>query len=340
MRLIPEARRPQTDIGMRYRSDDWIRNILSIPRSYLLRRIKSHLLFDQIVCILTLLARKKLGWTWLSIPLLGHNLLGSFLGLLIVFRTNSGYARFADGRSYWAKVSSTCRCLALESVSHMRPYAPKASEEFERLLLAFPDVLAYTCLAGNKKARLPPFEWELLYGKEVVSDSDHVLLDPCTVILHKMHKCLYNASYEHTSDKRLFDLHLVSMGEEVNHLSDALSGCLKIIDTPVPLSYSRHTSRFLTIWCGILPLAIAPDLGWLAVPLMMTVSWLLYGLEEIGHLIEQPFVPVTDKPSYLISDDVMDDDRASKTQPFDIGLPICSVAEKVRVEVEKILKMK
>mmetsp|Transcript_9429 Transcript_9429/g.21269 ORF Transcript_9429/g.21269 Transcript_9429/m.21269 type:complete len:412 (-) Transcript_9429:229-1464(-) len=347
-RIVPQARRPQTDVGMRYRSDDWIRNLLSIPRSYLLRRIKSHLLFDQLVCICTLLARKKLGWKWLSIPLLGHQLLGGFLGLLIVFRTNSGYSRFVDARGYWAHVSSTCRCLALESVSHLRPYAPKSAEEFERLLVAFPDVLAYTCLAGNKKARLPPFEWELLYGKAEVSDSedngqeaitDELLLDPCTVILHKMHKCLYDASYEFQSEKRLFDMHLVSMGEEVNHLSDAVSGCEKIVDTPVPLSYSRHTSRFLTIWCGILPLAIAPDLGWLAVPLMGTVSWLLYGLEEIGHLIEQPFVPVTEKPSYLISDDVMDDDRASKTQPYDIGLPICSVAEKVRKEVEKILRI-
>ena len=27
--------------------------------------------------------------------------------------------------------------------------------------------------------------------------------------------------------------------------------CESLLTTPVPLSYSRHTSRFLTIWCGI-----------------------------------------------------------------------------------------
>lgn len=386
-RLVPHARRPIVEAGIRYRSDDWMMNVLSIPRSYLLmRRIKSHLLFDQLVCLLTLLARKKLGWTRLAIPIYGHELLGSFLGLLLVFRTNSAYSRFAEARGYWADVSTKCRCLALESVSHLRPYAPKSAEKFERLLLAFPDVLAYTCLAGNTKARLPPFEWDLLYGEVEVSQQndvvvaadssasgeddngsvraitttteggggtttaattmteivDELVIDPSTLVLHKLHRCLYEAQYELRStrpEKTLFNLHLSTMGTQVNQLSEALSGCEKIVDTPVPLSYSRHASRFLTLWCGFLPLAIVPRFGWLSVPLMGTVSWLLYGLEEIGHLIEQPFVPVTDKPSYLISDDVVDDDRASMTQPYDIGLPICSVAEKIRTEVEKIISI-
>ncbi|KAL7534744.1 hypothetical protein ACHAXR_007063, partial [Thalassiosira sp. AJA248-18] len=341
-RLVPQApRRPTDGSSMRYRSDDWVANILSIPRSYLIRRIKSHLLFDQFVCFFTLFVRIKLGWN-LSLPMVGHNILGGFLGLLLVFRTNSAYARFVDARGYWAKVSATCRSLALESVSHLRPYAPESAKKFEQLLLAFPDVLAYTCLAGNKKARLPPFEWELLYGDVDVPNialagevngqetsgtedvDDEVVIDPATLILHKMHQALYEAKYELKEEKFLFDLHLSMIGAEVNHLSDALSGCEKIVDTPVPLSYSRHTSRFLTLWCGFLPLAIAPQLGLLSAPLMGIVGWLMYGLEEIGHLIEQPFVPVTEKPSYLISDDVIDDDRASKTLPYDIGLPICS----------------
>lgn len=357
-RLVPQARRPSTEGGLRYRSDDWIVNVLSIPRSYLLRRIKFHLLFDQMMCILVMVLRNRFGWKRLTIPILGHELLGSFLGLLLVFRTNSAYQRFQEARDYWTQVSTLCRTLALESVSHIRPYAPNSAERFEQLLLAFPDILAYTCLAGNTKARLPPFEWKLLYGEVELTNTekpqiivpqetvgateivDELVIDPATVILHKMHRVLYEASCEYkTSQKQLFNLHLHSMGDKVNALSDALSGCEKIVGTPVPLSYSRHTSRFLTLWCSFLPFSIVPIYGWVSLPFMAAASWLLYGLEEIGHLIEQPFVPVTDKPSYLISDDVIDDDRASKTQPYDIGLPICSVAEKVRMEVEKIISI-
>ena len=64
-------------------------------------------------------------------------------------------------------------------------------------------------------------------------------------------------------------------------------------------------------------------------------------------MIEQPFVPVTERPTYLISDEEddgsrlkkIDDDRASKTMPYDIGLPVCSVAERIRLEVEKIISL-
>jgi hypothetical protein len=35
----------------------------------------------------------------------------------------------------------------------------------ERLLVAFPDVLVYTCLRSVRKALLPLEEWELFYGE-------------------------------------------------------------------------------------------------------------------------------------------------------------------------------
>ena len=299
-----------------------------------------------------------------SIPLLGHTLLGSFLGLLLAFRTNSAYDRFWDARGYWSKTAAICRSLAIGCVWHLRPHAPKAIAKLEKLLVAFPDVLAYTCLLGVRKARLPLEEWELLYGEQEnkegktngakvnggasnteEKEAKMIALDPATVILHKMNQCLHEASYETKNPPTIFNFYLSTMGGEISQLSDALSGCEKIVQTPVPLSYSRHTSRFLTMWCGFLPFAIVKDLGWLSMPVMGIISWLLYGLEEIGHLIEQPFVPVTDRPTYLIEDtedegQQNEDDRAANTMPYDIGLPVCSVAERIRSEVENIISLR
>ena len=59
--------------------------------------------------------------------------------------------------------------------------------------------------------------------------------------------------------------------------------------TPVPLSYSRHTSRFLTIWCATLPVVLVDTLGFITIPAVAFIGWCLFGIEEIGHLIEQPF---------------------------------------------------
>lgn len=90
---IPRSPRPLVDSGLRYRSDDWLANFLSIPRSFVLRRIGFHLMTNTLICALVVTMNKAFGLKrYCSIPLTGHSLLGGFMSLLLVFRTNSAYA--------------------------------------------------------------------------------------------------------------------------------------------------------------------------------------------------------------------------------------------------------
>jgi predicted membrane chloride channel (bestrophin family) len=85
-------RRPSVDSGLRYSSNDWLLNFISTPTSFILRRIRFHLLFNVAVCLLVNhFFPTNPG---LSIPMTGHTLLASSLGLLLSYRTNSAYARF------------------------------------------------------------------------------------------------------------------------------------------------------------------------------------------------------------------------------------------------------
>ena len=60
--------------------------------------------------------------------------------------------------------------------------------------------------------------------------------------------------------------------------------------TPLPLSYSRHTSRFLSIWSFTLPFVLVDAIGWMAtVPTYTIICWMLFGIEDVGLQIEQPF---------------------------------------------------
>ena len=69
---------------------------------------------------------------------------------------------------------------------------------------------------------------------------------------------------------------------------DATGALNRIIKTPLPLAYSRHTNRALTLWCGTLPLVLADVASPFATVLATTViSWLVLGTEAIGQLIEQ-----------------------------------------------------
>lgn len=75
------------------------------------------------------------------------------------------------------------------------------------------------------------------------------------------------------------------------HITGALSSIeemAQIVTVPVSQEYSRHTSRFLTVYVLILPFALI-ELGHL-MPVAVTVTaWALLSIEEIGHTLEDPF---------------------------------------------------
>jgi predicted membrane chloride channel (bestrophin family) len=75
----------------------------------------------------------------------------------------------------------------------------------------------------------------------------------------------------------------------VEKMSKCIGACERLVQTPVPLNYARHTSRFLTFWCLTLPLALVGDIGAAIIWVMALVSWGLFGIQEIGLMIEEPF---------------------------------------------------
>jgi len=72
-------------------------------------------------------------------------------------------------------------------------------------------------------------------------------------------------------------------------LCDVMGACERIAKTPIPKSYSRHTSRFLTVFCTTLPFVLVTKLGLLTPLAMFVLQWGLFSIEEIGHFIEEPF---------------------------------------------------
>ena len=78
--------------------------------------------------------------------------------------------------------------------------------------------------------------------------------------------------------------------KRVANLRSTIARAERIVQTPVPLHYARHTSRFLSVWCFTLPLCLAPTVPAVVLPVVVGLaSWALLGLREIGLLIENPF---------------------------------------------------
>lgn len=75
----------------------------------------------------------------------------------------------------------------------------------------------------------------------------------------------------------------------IDELSKAVGECERIHQTTVPLNYARHALRSLTIWLFSLPFCLVEEFGLLTGPVTALIAWLLFGVYQIGHSIEDPF---------------------------------------------------
>ena len=283
-------------------TDDWRANLFSIPQSLVLRRISGHLLFNVLVAaaLFALRGTSFLQGTLSSFSPIGHSLTGAFLGLLVTFRTNSAYARFWEARIVWGGIMNTCRSLAVGVSVWIKPRNPATAGRLVQALLEFPTATMHQCRADRPNAAGMP-----------------------TDVCHQLQAGLRDSAEPTSWDRPmgLYEKMLTEQGRHVDKLIDFTGMLNRIIRTPIPLSYSRHTSRFLTLWCTTLPLAIGTSMGLLpTLAVVFTVSWLVLGIDSIGQLLEQPFSqPVG------IGDG------------FDFGLPVETLASGVRDEIARIV---
>lgn len=118
------------------------------------------------------------------------------------------------------------------------------------------------------------------------------------------------------ADERMYRVnnHLY-LQQQIGELINYVGMCERILLTPVPLSYSRHTSRFLSLYCLTLPVVLVPQLQFFTAPTIAMVCWGLFSIEEIGHFIEEPFSPCNN------------------------NLKLDSIVKKIRLDVKRLLKI-
>ena len=80
----------------------------------------------------------------------------------------------------------------------------------------------------------------------------------------------------------------------VKKFEDNLGGSERLLSSPVPIFYNRHTARFLTFWLLLLPLALYDGFKctWNHVGLIPSramLSLFLFGIEELATQMEEPF---------------------------------------------------
>ncbi|KOS21762.1 UPF0187 protein [Escovopsis weberi] len=91
-------------------------------------------------------------------------------------------------------------------------------------------------------------------------------------------------------------------------LNDVLTGCQRVLNTPLPVAYSIAISQITWVYVLLLPFQLVKLLGWIAIPATVAASYIILGLLMIGHEIENPFgTDVNDLPLDSYCDQIQHD---------------------------------
>lgn len=217
-----------------------------------------------------------------SSPALGTVVPSVVLGLLLVFRTNTAYERFWEGRKLWGSLINDMRNLARQiwiAVQELQPQDRPAKAAALRLLVAFAVAtklhLRHEAVNHELAALMPEAQFHKL---QTMNNPPLEVAFWIGDFLQAQYQCDRINAYQ-----------LNAMQELLNSMVNSLGGCERILKTPIPLAYAIHLKQLLLIYCLLLPFQIVDGLAWWTGPVVALISFTVFGIEEIGLEIENPF---------------------------------------------------
>jgi putative membrane protein len=207
-----------------------------------------------------------------------HGLVGVALGMLLVFRTNSSYERWWEGRKLWGSIINESRNLGRLLKAHLGS-DPALRDQTLCWTAAFASAAMHRLRGGiglgAAAERLPPGEVARTLAAE------HVPL----AVAQRITGGLAAARQRGL----ISDYLMTAIDQNVQLLVDYLGGCERIHATPLPFAYMVHVRRVLILYAFALPPAFVDTYGWGTILATFVVSYVFFGIEEIGVEIEDPF---------------------------------------------------
>jgi ion channel-forming bestrophin family protein len=204
------------------------------------------------------------------------------LGLLLVFRTNTAYERFWEGRKAWGSIVNNIRNLSRSiwvAIAELDSTHRIEKEHILKLLVAFAVATKLHLRSQHVDERL----------EKLVSTSQFAKLQSATN--PPLEIAFWISDYlQAKQEQGQLDLYQMNELQKIlNSLVDMLGACERILRTPMPLAYAIHLKQLLMLYCLLLPFQIVEELMWWTAPAIALVSFTLFGIEAIGVEIENPF---------------------------------------------------
>jgi putative membrane protein len=240
------------------------------------------------------------------------------LGLLLVFRTNTSYERFWDGRKSLGILVVNIRNLA----RFIRLSIPEGNaKDREKKIAVFKLLIAFFIATKLQVRKEKPNE-EI---KKLLNEPQAIEIDSAKRMSLQISLWIGEYLQEQFKLGKIDIFQRIEMNNLLNKMIEALTSCERISTTPVPIAYRIYLKRLILIYCLALPFNLIEKMQWCAIPIVAIISFILLGLEQVGKELENPFLyGVNDLPMDLLSQNIIGDVESIANFSSEELLPLIS----------------
>ncbi|MGO4821621.1 MULTISPECIES: bestrophin family protein [unclassified Flavobacterium] len=216
-----------------------------------------------------------------------HGMLGFVISLLLVFRTNTAYDRWWEGRKIWGSLVNNSRNLAIKLSAILTEESDRAF--FRKLIPSYASILSKHLKDEETSKQL--------FEDVVIEHHKHRPNQVAKILFHKIND-LYNS-------KKITGDQLIILNNEIQSFTDICGACERIKNTPIPYSYSAFIKKFIFFYVMTLPFGYVFPLGYYVIPVVIFTFYVLASLELIAEEIEDPFGnDANDLPTKKIAENI------------------------------------
>ena len=214
--------------------------------------------------------------SWLKEITTVHSLLGFVISMLLVFRTNSAYDRWWEGRKQWGALTNTSRNFAIKLNGLLTEDDIENRNFFKKAIALYAKTLFSFLRSDYSKFMLDEDKY---YDMELISK--HGPNQVARLIYEKL--CALNKvgildSYQ-----------FMMIDKEFQEFTNICGACERIKNTPIPYSYSSFIKKFIVLYVITLPIGLVFSMGYFVAIAVPFIFYVLASLELIAEMIEEPF---------------------------------------------------
>jgi putative membrane protein len=260
-----------------YDPKNWIQLIFALNKSDTFRMLWKELIYIALLSMIiafleiTFFPKAQALNSLISV----YSLLGFVISLLLVFRTNTAYDRWWEGRKIWGQFINDSRNLSVKLAS----FNLNAEERnfFARMIPNFALASKEHLRRGTDLTLLDLLDVE----KMKFATKSHIPLYVMNVVTQKIELI--------KNEARISNEDYLTLSKNLDSLIDGIGACERIKSTPIPFSYSMFIKKFIFIYVISLPLAFVNIFGYWSSFISTFVFYALVSMEILAEEIEDPF---------------------------------------------------